>query len=67
MFPREVSGSPVMQTLCTRDHGWHVRMEWADGFVDRFQPANGPGFELLDIRDCRAFLKFNEKALDKAM
>lgn len=51
-----------MQTLCTPERGWHVRMEWSDGFVDHFQPKNGgdalrPGTDMLmlDIWDCRLF------------
>ena len=49
----------TIQTLCTREKGWHVRIEWSDEYIDHFEPRNGPGFELLDIRDCREFIIAN--------
>lgn len=35
--------------------GWHVIAEWYGAIRVIFRPANGPGLEILDIRDCIEF------------
>lgn len=54
--PEDVLENPTMRIICTHEKGWHVRIEWSDGYIDHYAPRNGPGWEILDIRDCQAFI-----------
>lgn len=55
----------TMEIRCTNEKGWHVRIEWSDGYIDHFEPRNVPENprstlgNILDLRDCQAFCAKN--------
>lgn len=56
-----------MEIRCTHENGWHVVADWFGEIRIVFMPRNVPnapmhgphGLEILDIRDCREWVRLN--------
>lgn len=55
-FYRWQSTWPCHLRVADRGLGWQVEADWHGERRPIFRPGNGPGLELLDVRDCLAYV-----------